>query len=137
MKRTRAFTLTETVLSVALLALVWLAAAELILISKISGSFAKHKMQAVYVAQRAMEELHRKPFDQVAGSTVNVSIDTRGTPDDYADDLMGVQQITVTTMSAYYKKALIEVRWDEHLHLTTRQMKESLASFITNDPQTN
>jgi len=105
--------------------------------SKILGSVAKHKIQAIYVAERAMEELHRKPFAQITSSTSNVSIDTRGTPDNYTDDLMGTQEVTVTSPFTHYKKVVVTVKWNDRLPLSTKEMSERLASFITSDPQTN
>lgn len=133
----KGFTLTEIVFSIALLVLVWLTATEVIVISKVSGFLAKHKTQAIYIAQRAMEELHRKSFSQVVSGTSTVSIDTRGTPDDYSDDLTGIQIITVTNPSVYYKKAAIEIVWNENLPGTTKSTSTACASFITNDPQVN
>ena len=133
----KGLTLTETLFSIILLVIVWLSASQVIVISKVSGSVAKHKIHAIYVAERTMEELHRKTFSQIANNTSVVSIDTKGTPDNYSDDLMGTRVTTVTSPSTYYKKALVEVSWNEKLGGSYKLMKERCASYIADDPQIN
>lgn len=133
----KGFTLTETIVSMILFAIVWLTAVEVVVIGKVSGSIAKHKTQAAYVAQRAMEDLHKIPFAAIVNSNFPVIIDDRGTPNILADDLMGTRIITVTNPSPFYRKAVIEVRWNEKLIVATRIMSEWCASFIANDTQLN
>ncbi|GEM_PF-2479132 len=133
----KGFTLTETVFSIVLLAIAWLTVFEVVVITKVSGSVAKHKIQAAYVAQRALEDLHRKPFSQIVSSNSTASVDTRGTPDLYTDDLAGSQTVTVSVVSTHIKKVVVEVSWKERLVGTTKSMTERLASLITDDPQTN
>jgi Tfp pilus assembly protein PilV len=133
----KGFTLVEVLVSGMLLTLVWLAAVEAIIISKIMPSVARHKIQAIYTAQRAIEDLHRKPFSLIANNTAVVSIDTKGTPDNVSDDLLGSQTITVTSQSNHYKKVVVTVTWNERMHLITKAMTERCGTFITDDPQTN
>ena len=135
----KGFSLPETVICLALLVIVWIPVVEAFIISKASGSLAKHRVQAAYVAQRAIEDIHRKSFSLLtAGSASStVSIDTRGTPDSTTGDLFGTQVITITNTSTYYKKILVEVRWNERLPGVTKTMREYCATFITNDAQAN
>lgn len=135
--RRRGFTLPEIVLSLALLLIAWVPVVEVLVMSKVAGSLAKHRVQATYVAQRAIENLHKKAFALIVSSTSSVAIDTKGTPDNTADDLNGTQIITVTSPSTYYKKVVVEVRWNERLPGMTKSMSEYCGSFITNDPQAN
>lgn len=136
-KYNSAFTLMEVALSLALLVTVWVAAVGVINSGKLSGSLAKHKAQAIQVMQRAVEDLRKRPFATIAGSTSAVSIDTKGTPDDYSDDLTGTQIITVSSPSQYYKKVAVELRWNELVLGTDKTMREYVATHIVNDPQAN
>ncbi len=131
------FTLTEVVVSLALLVIVWVAVVSVIHISKMSGVRAKHKAQATLVMQRAVEDLRKKPFATIAGSTSTVSIDTKGTPDNYSDDLTGTQTITVTSPSTYYKKVVVTLSWNELLSGQSKTVGECLGTYIANDPQAN
>ncbi len=130
-------TLTEVVLSVALLTLVWLATVEVMVMSKIGSSLARHKVQSIHVMQRAIEDLRRKPFASIISATSTVSIDSRGTPDNYTDDFTGTQVVTVTSPSQYYKKVVVELRWNELLFGKTKTFREYLGTYIANDPQAN
>lgn len=129
--------MTEAVVSVAVIAVMWLGAAGVFVMTKVNGSMARHKTQAILVAQRAIEDLHKKAFSAIVNSTATVSIDTRGTPDNYSDDLSGTQVITVTPISSYYKKVVVTVSWNEKLPGKVQVMRERCASFIANDPQVN
>lgn len=132
----KGFTLLETVFSLILLALVWVAAANVIIVNKMSGSFARHKAQAINVARRAIEDARKKSFVSIIGGTTNVSIDTRGTPDDYSDDFIGTQVMTVTDLGNH-KRVIVEVSWNEIFFGTTRTIREYCGTFIGNDPQVN
>ena len=128
-------TLTEVVISLALLLIIWLATVEVLITSRISSSMARHKAQAMYVMQRTIEDLKKQPFANIAGSTTTVSIDTKGTPDNYSDDFKGTQIVTVTSPSTYYKQIIVELRWNEVFFGKTKIMKEYLGTYIANDPQ--
>ena len=130
------FTLTEAVVSIAILVLVWIATVDMILISKTSESLAKHKMQAAYVIQTALEDLQKKPFTAIANSTATVSIDTRGTPDIVADDFTGTRVITVTSYS-YYKKVVVALTWREIFPGAAKNVTEYGGTYIANDTQAN
>lgn len=125
-------------MAIVLLTLVWLAAVNVMLVGKASASLAKHKTQAIYVIQRAIEDLRKQPFGGIiSGNPITVSIDTRGTPDNTFDDLTGTQTITVTNTDPYYKKAVVQLQWKETLFGKTRIVKECCGTYIANDSQSN
>ena len=144
-KYKEAFTLTEVVISVFLLALVWLAAVNVIVISRASGSMARHKIQAAYVIQQKIEDLRKQVFNNIAGSTATVSIDTKGTPDNTADDLTATQIVTVspkpplvgTAPIAYYTQVLVKLDWKESFFGKSKTVIEYAGTYIANDPQAN
>ena len=136
--RARGFTLTEVLVAVFLMTIVWLAAVNIIIVSRASGALARHKVQAMYVIQQEIEFLRKKPFSGISGGTTSVSIDTKGTPDDNgADDFKGTQIVTVTTPNTYYKKVVIEVDWKESLFGKSKTFKEYGGTYIANDSQAN
>jgi len=132
----KGITLTETLFSTILLVSILILAINLIVISKVSGSLSKHKTQAIYIVQRMIEDLRKKPFSSIAGSVSAVSIDTRGTPEDYSDDLMGTGTVTVGNVN-YYKKVVVEIRWNELIAGGSKTVKECCGTHIANDPQAN
>jgi Tfp pilus assembly protein PilV len=136
-KHKRGISLIEVVVGVCLLTIVWLAAVNIIVVSRGSGSLARHKTQAIYVMQETIEKLRKQTFGSIAGSTTTVSIDTRGTPDSTADDFMGTQTVTVTTTDPYYKEVLVGITWNESFFGKQKQVKEYCGTYIANDPQIN
>ncbi|MFA6321456.1 MAG: hypothetical protein WCY36_06340 [Candidatus Omnitrophota bacterium] len=136
-----AFTLTEVIVGICLLTIVWLAAVNVIIISRASGSLAKHKSQAVYLIQQKIENLRKLPYSSIASSnTTGLSIDTRGTPTVSADDLTGNMVVTVTTSSssyAYCKKVVVELNWKESFFGKQKTVKEFGGTYIANDSQAN
>ena len=137
MRKKKGLTLVEILISIMLLTIAWLAAVEVAIIGVTMGSISRHKIQATYVIQRAIEDLHRRPFTQITNATAVVSVDTKNTPDNTTDDFIGTQTITVTDTSPYYKKVVVEVSWSERLQLITRAMTERAGTYICNDPQAN
>lgn len=132
------FTLTEIVVALFLLALVWLSSVSVIVISRASGSLAKHKVQAAYLIQKKIEDLRKQVFSSMAsGTTTGVSIDTRGTLNTTADDLTATQIITVTPTNTYYKQVLVELDWKESFFGKPKTIKEYAGTYIANDPQAN
>ena len=67
MKR-RGFSLTEVVVGIFLLTIVWLSAAGVTVMSNISGAISAHKVQASYVIQQKIEDLRRQTFSSIASS---------------------------------------------------------------------
>jgi type II secretory pathway pseudopilin PulG len=131
------FTLTEAVFSICLLLLVFLAAIDTMIIAKYSASYAKHKIQAMYMAQRTIEALRKQTFSSIANSTTTISIDTRGTPNTSSDDLTGTQIVTVSSDLGYYKRIVVEIRWNEILFGRSKLMREYCGTYIANEFQVN
>ena len=131
------YSLTEVVVGIFLLTIVWLAAVNIIVISRASGSLARHKVQAVYVIQQAIENLRKQPFANINSSTTTVSIDTRGTPDVTSDDFTGTQHVTVTTPHAHYKQVNVELDWNESFFGRSKTVKEYGGTLISDDPIAN
>ena len=136
-KLNKGFTLTEAVISVAIIALVWIAVFNLFIVGEIAASIAKHKTQAIYVAQATIEKLRKLPFASITGSTSTVSIDSRGTPDIYSDDFTGTQTVTVYNDSVYYKRVAVDISWNELVSGKNKTMHEYCGTYIANDPQAN
>ena len=133
----KSFTLTEAVVSMAMIAIVWIAAFNVFIISATSYSLAKHKAQAVYVAQGAIERLRKQPFASISGSTSSVSLDSKGTPDIYTDDFNGAQIVTVYNDSPYYKRVIVDISWNEVIAGKNKTIREYLSTYIASDPQIN
>lgn len=131
-------TFTEIVFSLALLIIAWLVAVDVILVSKGSSSFAKHRVQAMYTMQRTIETLRKRPFSSIASATNTRVIDDRGTATT-SDDLNGTEVVTVTSPNTYYKKVIAVISWKEAYfgNLYSKTMKERCGAYIANDPQAN
>ena len=132
------FTLVEVLTSILLLLIVWTVSLNSMVNYKHIDSFAKHKIEAAYVAQRILEEQRRQPFANLVTRNYGpVSIDTRGTFNSSADDLIGVAKITVTILDAYRKRVQIEVSWPELSAIGTVTKKEYYATDIANELELN
>ncbi len=141
----KGFTLTEAVVGIFLIAIVWLSAVNVIVICRASGAFARHKAQAIYLMQQTIENLRQQSFSAINNSTTTVSIDTMGTPDITADDLTGTQYVTVTAYNSIiavpttqsYKEVKVEADWKESFFGRQKTVKEYLWTCIANDTQAN
>ncbi|MDP3791854.1 MAG: hypothetical protein Q8R38_07415 [Candidatus Omnitrophota bacterium] len=134
----KSFTLTEAVVSIFILIIIWLSAVNTLIVGKYSASYAKHKTQAAYAAQQEIERLRKLPFANILSSNINgVSIDTRGTPNNTADDFKGRRIVTVSGDLGYYKSVIVEMQWSEILFGTNRTMREYVGTYIANEPQIN
>ena len=135
----RGFTLTEVLVAIFLMTIVWLAAVNVIVISRASGALARHKVQAAYVIQQTIENLRKQPFSTISSGTTTPppSVDTKGTPDNDLDDLKGTQIVTVTTPNTYYKKVLVEIDWKESFCAKSKTFKEYGGTYIAHDSQAN
>lgn len=137
MLKTKGFTIVEAVVSIVIVGIIWIAALNVFIISTANYSVAKHKTQASLVAQGAIERLRKLPFTGILGSTSTVSLDSRGTPDNYTDDFNGTQVITVYNDSAYYKRVVVDISWNEIMSGKGKTVHEYLGTYIANDPQVN
>ena len=132
------FSLTEVVMGTMLLAVVWVAAMGTLVISRSAVTYARHKVQAIYVAQRILEEQRRLPFPTIVSQPSSpVSIDTKGTFDTNADDMLGNRIITVTNLDTYRKRVSVEINWNERTPGTNLIMREYCTDDIANEPQLN
>jgi len=134
----RGFTLTEAVASICILTLVWIAGMNALIISRCAASRAKHKVQAVYVAQRILEEQRRLAFVNIVSQPSGpVSIDTKSTFSSSGDDFLGHRVISVTDIDPYRKKVRVEVNWLENVLGANIVAREYLTTNIANEPQLN
>lgn len=141
MRSHKGFTLTEVVVSLSILLIIWLAAGSALIVSKYSASYARHKVQAIYSAQLAIENLRKNVvFASMQNSNLPVRIDTRGTPDNAADDFNGRQVISVSDVAGsggYYKQVLVDMQWNELFFGRNKTMHEYCGTYIANEPQVN
>jgi len=138
----RAFTLTEVIVGICLLTIVWLAAVNVIVVSRGSGSLARHKSQAVYLIQQKIENLRKSAYSAlVAGTstTTIVTLDTRGTPSSSTGDLTGNMIVTIPSSQpvSYCRKVLVEVNWKESFFGKQKTVREFGGMYIANDSQAN
>ena len=131
------FTLIEALISMVLLILVWLAVFNVILVSRGSGSVAKHKIQAMHVIQKTIEDLRKKTFVEIVNETRPESIDRKDTYDTDADDFKGTQVVTVTDEGSNLKKVTVTLSWNEISAGRNRTVREYCGTYIANDPQVN
>ena len=164
-KYNRAFTLLEVVIGMFLMAIVCLSAVNIIVVSSASGSFAKHKMQAMYLIQETIENLRKQPFANIssyaaanfnnlalrpeaAGTSVldplsgtGTSLDTAGTRYIFTDDprLGAVLNVAVTTNTpnTHCDQIIVTVTWNESFFGKRKQVSERAGTFISDDTQAN
>lgn len=139
----KGFTLTEAVISLFILTMVWVSAVGVVIVGRYAASHAKHKVQAIYIAQRALEEMRRQPFQSpnfenyAASLTGQVNIDTMGSFSNPASPFTGNQIVTVTGLDTYRKRVKVEINWNERLLGGSIVMKEYCTTDIANEPQLN
>ncbi len=136
----RGFSLTEAIVSILVLMILWLAAVNAMIVGKYSASYARHKVQAMYIAQQAIENLRKTPYSLMSSSgPAAVSIDSKGTPDTSADNFNGTQTITVYSEVAgtYFRRVVVKISWNEIFFGRTKQMNEYCGTYIANEPQVN
>lgn len=135
------FTLTEVAVSLSILLIIWLAAGSAFIVGKYSASYARHKVQAIYAGQLAIENIRKNVlFANMQDSNVAIRIDTRGTPDNTADDFNGRQIIDVSDVAGsggYYKQVLVDIQWNELFFGQNKTMHEYCGTYIANEPQVN
>jgi prepilin-type N-terminal cleavage/methylation domain-containing protein len=132
------FTLLETMVALLIFLVLFLGAAVAIITSMYLGSVIKHKVQAMYWAQRFIEEERRLPFSTLASlPSASVSLDTNGTFDTTADDRTGNRVVTVTNIDTYRKRLKIEINWTEKFLRGTNTMREYYSTDIAQESQLN
>ena len=131
---TAGFTIPEVLVSILLLGVALVAFLGALNMYKYMASYAKHKTQAIYMAQRFVEEQRRQPFAGLASAALGtISIDSKGTFGTTADDYLGNATMTVTTLDANRKRLLVEVRWTERSPVGTIILREYCTTDISND----
>lgn len=138
----RAFTLTEVIVGICLLTIVWLAAVNVIVVSRGSGSLARHKSQAVYLIQQKIENLRKSAYSALANGTTTpcyLRIDANGTlvVSSTIYDADQKMTLTISTPNTYYKKILITMAWKESFFGKQKTVREFGGTYIANDSQAN
>jgi prepilin-type N-terminal cleavage/methylation domain-containing protein len=132
------FTLLEVMIALVIFLILFLSTAVSIITSLYLGSVIKHKVQAMYWAQRFIEEERRLPFSTLASlPSASVSLDTNGTFDTTADDRTGNRVVTVTDIDVYRKRLKIEINWTEKFMKGTNTMREYYSTDIAQESQLN
>ena len=128
------FTIPEVLVSILLLGLALVAFLGALNMYKYMAAYAKHKTQAIYMAQRVVEEQRRQPFAGLASTALGaVSIDTKGTFNTAVDDHLGNAIMTVINLDANRKRLQVEVNWTERSPVGTILLREYCTTDITND----
>ena len=137
MSRTRkGFTLVEVVISFFLLAMACLAVVEAIVVSNYTAAYARHKIQAIYFAQRALEEQRRLPFDYIQNQPARSFAIS---PDNFTvSRTIHVAPVTSPSgIDQYAKKVWVAVNWNENFYGNKVPAAEYCATDITNESQFN
>ena len=138
LNRETGFTLVEVLVAVLLFAITILSFISVLNTCTYLDSYSRHKIQAMYVAQRIIEEQRRQLFSTLASQNYGVvSLDTKGTFATSADDYLGNAIITVTAVDANRKKVKVEVNWEQRSVIGTVTKKEFLSTDIGNEAQLN
>ena len=134
----KGFTLVEVMISFSFLTVTLLSFYAILISNAYMTSYNRHKLQAAFAAQRILEEQRRATFANLVSANLGaVSVDTKGTFNTTADDLMGAAVLTVTNLDIYRKRAQVEVNWPERSALGAVTMREYYATDIANEPQLN
>jgi prepilin-type N-terminal cleavage/methylation domain-containing protein len=132
------FTLLEILVALSIFLVLFLGTSVSIITSLYLGSVIKHKVQAMYWAQRFIEEERRLPFSTLASlPSASVSLDTNGTFNTTADDRTGNRVVTVTNIDANRKRLKIEINWTEKFLRGTNTMREYYSTDIAQESQLN
>ncbi len=141
------FTILEVLFSLSIFLVLFLGTVTAIVGSLYLSSFVKHKVQAMYWAQRFIEEQRRIPFASITSlPEASISIDTKGTFDTTADDLTGKRIVTVTNIDSNgnvvltntdRKRVRIEINWKEKVLGGPITLREYYSTDIANEAQLN
>ena len=137
-KNNKGFTLAETMVAVLFLTAVWVATMGSLVTNKYIASYSKHKVQAIFAAQSIMEEVHRWPFANIIDfDRPGISLDTRGTFNTAADDMMADAHVRVTILAPNRRRVQVEVVWQEHSAIASQQYHEFLTTTMVNESLLN
>jgi prepilin-type N-terminal cleavage/methylation domain-containing protein len=136
----KGFTLAEVVVSMALIAIVWVSAFNSFVTGVSSASLANHKAKALYIAAETIELWRKLPFSgtgcMASDGPRQINMDTNQVNDTSAG-FCGTRSVTVTATATHYKKVAVDISWTERLALSAKTMHETLAAYIADDPQAN
>lgn len=142
LKSQKGFTLVEVLISLFIFLIVCLSFASALVTSMYLCSYMKHRVQAMYWAQRLLEEERRIPFANIVSqlSPVTISLDTKATFNVTTDDFTGNRIITVTDVdkavtNMYRKHVQVEINWMERVLGGNVKRQEYCSTDIANEPQ--
>ena len=133
------FTLLEVLVALSIFLVLFSGTAACLITSRYLSSIVKHKVQAMYWAQRFIEEQRRLPFANLASiPSTSLTIDTKGAFAAAGDDgLTGKRIVTVTNIDAFRKGVRIEINWSEKILGGKVTMREYYSTDIANESQLN
>ncbi|MBF0490681.1 MAG: type II secretion system protein [Candidatus Omnitrophica bacterium] len=135
---TQGSTLVEVLVAIAIIDIFLTASSVSILNSQFLASYAKHKIQARYVAQQILEQQRRLTYVNIVSvASAAVTLDSKGTYNTTSDDFLGNAIVSVTTIDTYRKKVQVQVNWQEQILSGKVTMREYYATDIANDPIPN
>jgi len=135
----KGFTLTELMVSVLILTMVITAFLGSLNAYRFITSYSRHKIQAIYWAQRIMEEQRRITWSSLVSSPYVLNGAPYPVPLDIPNGRYSLVPpvITVTGLDPHRKRVQVEVDWTEWTPIGTRTMKEFCTTDIANEPQLN
>ena len=146
-KRQAGFSLLEVMTSLSIFLILFLAAVTAIIGSMYLGSFVKHKVQAMYWAQRFIEEERRVPFANLTSlASTPFILDRKAVFDADPDTLTSTtgstnlranRIVTVTAIDANRKRIRIEINWTEKIMRGMITLRDYYSTDIANDVQLN
>ena len=138
-KRSKGFTLTEAATSIAIFTLILVSILGAFSMGISGASLAKHKAKALYIATETIELWRKLPFSTMGSDGPRqINMDTNQT-NDTSPGFCGIRTVTVTSYAAteHYKKVAVDISWTERIAFKEKTMHETLATFISDDPQAN
>jgi len=141
LKSQKGFTLVEVLISLCIFLIVCLSFASALVTSMYLSSYMKHRVQAMYWAQRLLEEERRISFNNIVSlPTSSISLDTKATFGNTADDFTGNRIITVTDVDTavtnmYRKHVQVEINWTERILGGNVKSQEYCSTDIANESQ--
>ena len=137
-KKNSGFTLVEIMTSIIVIPLLWFVTYTVLSVNKMLVSHAKHRAQAVFIAQGQLETMRLWPPESSnpQNSTEyneTVTIDDRGTTAT-SDDLTGGMKSSVSSFNSSCGQATVVVTWKEKTPAGwDKTLTESLTTIISAD----
>ena len=124
-------TLVELLISVGVMLLVVIAAAQVLLSSQFLASYQRHKVQAMYAAQQLLEQKRQTAFSATSSTSTQAVVLDAGT------NFSGSAVTTVTNIDANRNQVSVAVSWVEKIFGRDITMREYFATNLTIDPLLN